>query len=393
MRHAFALLFATSTALYALPAFAVDGTAFAERLKAVYALQGGGGEIAYDSVETVGEDVTLKGVKFKVPPATDFPLGDLKFENVVEDGSEWTAGKVSVADISSTSEQSTVVMKGFVIENLVVPAEGDELTPFLLYDRAAVDEVSVAIGGKPAFSMTNYEMLIDAPEPEKEISFTSEAKSIVVNLADMATDPKTLEGAKALGLEKIDGKLVMNGSWVAEKGQMDVSEFSFDLPNAGKIDMTFAIDGYTKEFMKTLQEVTKATQAAGTDEQAQAAQGLAMLGLMQQLAYVSTAIRYDDAGLANRALEYTAKQQGITAKDLVLQGKAVLPLMLGQLQNPEFAAAVSAAVGKFLDDPKSLEIDATPDEPVPGALLMATGAGNPMELIKTLNVKVIANEE
>jgi hypothetical protein len=138
--------------------------------------------------------------------------------------------------------------------------------------------------------------------------------------------------------------------------------------------------------------VTKATKAAGTDENAQAAQGLAMLGLMQQLAYVSTNIRYDDAGLTNRALDYAAKQQNITAKDLVLQGKAVLPLMLGQLQNPEFAAAVSAAVGQFLDDPKSLEIDATPAEPVPGAMLMATGAGNSLELIKTLNVTVKANE-
>ena len=153
-----------------------------------------------------------------------------------------------------------------------------------------------------------------------------------------------------------------------------------------------AFDGYTKDFMKTLQEISKAGTAAGTDENAQAAQGLAMLGLMQQLAYVSTSIRYDDAGLANRALDLAAKQQNTTRDALIAQGKAVLPLMLGQLQNPEFATAVSLAVGKFLDDPKSIEIDATPAEPVPGAMLMATGAGNPMELIKTLNVVVTANE-
>ena len=392
MRQAFALILAAGASFAAFPAFALDGTAFAERLKAVYALQGGGGEISYASADTVGDNVQLKGVKLVVAPANEYPLGDILFEGVAEDAGEWSVEQVTVPDFSTTSEQSTVAMKGFVIENLFVPAVGDETTPFLLYDRAAVGEVSVTIGGKPAFGMKNYEVLIDAPEPEVQIAFTSQAESVYANLADLATDAKSLEGAKALGLDKIDGKLVMNGSWVAEKGQMDVSEFSFDLPNAGKIDLTFAIDGYTKEFMKTLQEVSKATQAAGTDEKAQAAQGLAMLGLMQQLAYVTTNIRYDDAGLTNRALDYAAKQQNITAKDLVLQSKAVLPLMLGQLQNPEFAAAVSAAVGKFLDDPKSLEIDATPAEPVPGALLMATGAGNPMELIKTLNVVVTANE-
>ena len=392
MRHAFALILATGTALYTLPAFAVDGTAFAERLKVIYALQGGGGEIVYDNVETSGENITLKGVKFKVPPATEFPLGDLKFNGVTEDAGSFNVETVTVPDINTTSEQSTIAMKGFVIENLIVPSEANTTTPFLLYDRAAVAEVSVGIAGKQAFTMKDYEVLIEAPEPEKEIAFKSEAKSIFVDVAGLATDPKSLAQAKALGLEQIDGKLIMDGSWVAENGQLDVSEFSFDVPNAGKINLTMAFDGYTKDFMKTLQEVSKATQAAGTDENAQAAQGLAMLGLMQQLAYVSTSIRYDDAGLANRALDLTAKEQNTTREALIAQGKAVLPLMLGQLQNPEFATAVSLAVGKFLDNPKSIEIDATPAEPVPGAMLMATGAGNPMELIKTLNVVVTANE-
>ncbi len=392
MRHAYAFILAAGTALYALPAFAVDGTAFAERLKAIYAEQGGGGEISYDSVDTSGEDVTLKGVKFKVPPATEFPLGDLMFGGITEDAGSFKVATVTVPDVSTTSEQSTIGMKGFIIENLVVPSEANTTTPFLLYDRAAVAEVAVAIAGKPFFSMTDYEVLIDTSAPTEKIAFTSVAKSLYFDVAGMATDPKSLDQAKALGLEQIDGKLVMNGSWVAEKGSLDISEFSFDLPNAGKINMTMAFDGYTKEFMKTLQAVSKSMQAAGTDEQAQAAQGLAMLGLMQQLAYVSTKIRYDDAGLANRALDLTAKEQNTTRDALIAQGKAVLPLMLGQLQNPEFANAVSIAVGKFLDDPKSLEIDATPAEPVPGTMLMATGAGNPMELIKTLNVVVKANE-
>jgi hypothetical protein len=392
MRHAFALILAAGTSLYAQSAFAVDGTAFAERLKAIYAMQGGGGEIAYDSVDTSGEDVTLKGVKFKVPPATEFPLGDLTFGGVTEDGDNFKVAKVTVPDVSTTSEQSSIAMKGFLIENLVVPSEANTTTPFLLYDRAAVSEVSVAVAGKPAFTMKDYEVLIDAPAPNEKIAFTSVAKSIFFDVAGMTTDPKGLEQAKALGLETIDAKLIMNGSWIAEKGSLDVSEFSFDVPNAGKINLTMAFDGYTKDFMKTLQEVSKATQAAGTDENAQAAQGLAMLGLMQQLAYVSTKIRYDDAGLANRALDLAAKEQNTTRDALVAQGKAVMPLMLGQLQNPEFATAVSAAVSTFLDNPKSLEINATPTAPVPGTMLMATGAGNPMELIKTLNVVVKANE-
>ena len=116
MRHAFALFLATGTALSAFPAFALDGTAFAERLKAVYAIQGGGGEISYDSATVDGDNVTMKGIKFKVPPATDYPLGDLLFEGVTEDAGAWSVEQVSVPDFSTTSEQSTVSMKGFIIE-------------------------------------------------------------------------------------------------------------------------------------------------------------------------------------------------------------------------------------------------------------------------------------
>ncbi len=392
MRHTFALFLACGTALCSYPAFAVDGTAFAERLKTVYAAKGGGGEIIYESVETADENVTLKGAKIKSSPDVEFAVGDILFEGVSEDEGEWLAELVSIPDISTTSEESTLVLKGFVIENLIVPAEDDSTLSFPLYDRAAIEEASVSIDGKPSISMKNYEILVEAAEPDVEVSFTSEAESIYVDVADMATAAKSLEGAKALGLEKIDGTLIMNGSWLAENGAVEVSELSFDVPDAGRIGFSFSLEGYTSAFMQTLQEVTKTTASAGSNEQAEAAQGLAMLGLMQQLSFVSTQIRYDDAGLANRAIDYAAKQQNTTREALVAQGKAMLPLMLGQLQNPEFATAVSAAVSTFLDNPKSLEIDATPAAPVPGTLLMATGAGNPMELIKTLNVVVKANE-
>ncbi|MGL4404958.1 MAG: hypothetical protein ACRCT6_04300 [Notoacmeibacter sp.] len=392
MRHAFALFLAAGTSFAAFPAFALDGTAFAERLKAVYSLQGGG-DIAYASAEVAGENITIKGVTFSVPPAAPYPLGDILFEGVVEGDAGWDIGRVSIADVSTTSEQSTFVMKGFEIENLSLPSSDTEVTPFLVYERAAVDEMSVAIGGKPAFGITGYEVTIDAPEPNVRVNFESSADNLYVNVADMTTDPKGLSDVKTLGLERIEGVMVMNGSWVGEKGTLTVDEFSLDVPNAGRFDMTFAIDGYTPAFMKTLQEVSKASAAAGADEQAQAAQGLAMLGLLQQLSYVSTSIRYDDAGLTPKVLQLLATQQNLTPEALITQYKAVLPFALAQVQNPEFAANVTTEVGKFLDNPKSLEIDATPAEPVAGTMLMATGAGNPVELLKTLNVVVKGNQE
>jgi hypothetical protein len=83
----------------------------------------------------------------------------------------------------------------------------------------------------------------------------------------------------------------------------------------------------------------------------------------------------------------------MSAKDIANQAKAILPFALAQLNNPELTAQVSAAVGKYLDDPQSLEISAEPAASVPFALIMAGAMTNPLDLPKTLGVKVTANED
>jgi hypothetical protein len=122
------------------------------------------------------------------------------------------------------------------------------------------------------------------------------------------------------------------------------------------------------------------------------AEGMAMLGLLQQLTFNGASIRFDDDSLTNKVLEYVGKQQGMSAKDIANQAKAIVPFGMAQLNNPELTAQVTAAVSKFLDDPKSLEIAAEPASPVPFALLMANGMSNPLELPKTLGLTVTANE-
>ncbi|TIX49334.1 MAG: hypothetical protein E5V33_30185, partial [Mesorhizobium sp.] len=149
---------------------------------------------------------------------------------------------------------------------------------------------------------------------------------------------------------------------------------------------------YTLDFIKSLQEMQKkmAAQPEGADN---SAQGMAMLGLLQQLSFNSASIRFDDDSLTNKVLDYVGKQQGMSGKDIANQAKAIVPFGMAQLNNPELTAEVTAAVGKYLDDPKSLEISAEPPAAVPFALIMAGAMSNPLDLPKTLGVKVKANED
>lgn len=382
--------FATVASLLVLaasPAVALEGEEFAQRLVSLYANTSG--KMTYAGVETSGTDVILKGVGVDAGSPEALPLGDITFRNVTLDGATWKAERAEFQDINTVAEGATIVANGMSMDGLVLP--GDPATPFLLYDRAEVKEVSVTVAGVPVFAMKDYAADVTYGMPVDELAFTSAAEAITVTVP--ATDANSVATATALfGGPSVTGRMVLNGSWTNSNGRMDLSEFSLAVPGSGKLNMAFTLDGYTVQFMQTLQQVTQAASAGGSNEQAQAAQGMAMLGLMQQLAFVSTMIRYEDEGLANKALDEIAKQQGRDKAQIVNETKAVIPFALAQLQKPEFAASVAKAVSDFLDNPKSITAKAAPAAPVPGALLMATGMGNPADLIDQLNVTVTAND-
>jgi hypothetical protein len=156
--------------------------------------------------------------------------------------------------------------------------------------------------------------------------------------------------------------------------------------------MTFDLGGYTPDFIKAMQEMQKkmAEHPADADN---SAQGLAMLGLMQQLTFHSASLRWDDDSLTGKAIDYIAKQQNMKPEDIRNQAKAIVPFLAGQLNNPELSAQITAAVTKYLDDPQSLEIAATPAAPVPFAQIAAAAMSDPLQLTRTLGVTVSANED
>jgi hypothetical protein len=161
--------------------------------------------------------------------------------------------------------------------------------------------------------------------------------------------------------------------------------------DAGTLGMTLDLAGYTPEFIKSLQDLQKqmAAQPGGGD---QSAQGMAMLGLMQQLTFNSASVKFTDASLTNKVLDYVAKMQGQKPSDIANMAKAMVPFGMAQLNNPELTAEVTSAVAAFLDNPKSLTISAEPENPVPFAVLMAGGMGDPKTLPKTLGMSVSAND-
>lgn len=223
------------------------------------------------------------------------------------------------------------------------------------------------------------------------MEFTGSAEKFTVDLSTIE-DPKTKAIVDGLGYQTISGYFETTGTWQPSDGRVVLSQSDISVENAGTLGMTFDFGGYTPAFLTSLQDLQKkfANKPEGADN---SAEGLAMLGLMQQLTFHGASLRFDDNSLTSKVLEFAAKQQGVKPADIANQAKAIVPFLTAQLNNPELSGQITAAVNTFLDDPQSIEITAEPASPVPFALIAAGGMSDPVELPKMLGVTVNANAD
>lgn len=393
-RSAFSKL-ALSTFLFTLPlnaALAQDATAVAERLKAVLAAQNL--TLSWTSVSGDASEAVLEGTSIAMA-GEDKPVsvGKVTLGGITEENGGYKIETLSTEAYSLTEGTTKVDVSPLTIGNVSLPAEGstDPLASFLMYETANLDNVSVKIGDKQAFQMTNFAAEVTPPADGNAMEFTGSAEKFTADLS-LVEDPQSKAAIDALGYQNISGDFQLAGTWQPTDGRMALSNYDITVDDAGTLGMTFDLGGYTVDFLKSVQDLQKkmADQPEGTDN---SAQGLAMLGLMQQLTFNGATVRFDDDSVTNKVLEYVGKQQGMSAKDIANQAKAIVPFMLMELNNPELAAQVTAAVTAYLDNPKSLEIAAKPASPVPFALLAASGMSNPKELPKTLGLTVTANQD
>ncbi|MBZ9600821.1 hypothetical protein [Phyllobacterium chamaecytisi] len=377
--------------LFAGSAYAVDGNAVAARLKAAYAEQGG--TMEYSNVETHDSTVILQDTKVSTAGIKDaFKVGDITLSDVTDvSGGGFKIGAMTMPDINFSPEgepDSKISVEGIKMEGISLPAEGatEPLAKILQYEKAEVRHVTVNAKGKDVFVADGLTATVSPLTETSPVAFTSNVASFKADLSDVQ-DPKTKNTLKALGYETIAGKIDAAGTWNVSDGRLNIEKMDFIADNAGTLGIKLDISGYTLDFIKGMQEATKDMKGKPDD-----AQGMAMLGLMQQLSFTGASIRFDDASVTYKALDYVAEQQHAKRSDLIGQAKMVLPMAAAQLGNAEFAQSLAAAVNAYLDDPKNIEVKAAPAKPVPFAIIAAGGMADPKSLIKTLGVTVNANQ-
>lgn len=373
-------------------AFALDSADLLKKINAAYAAQGG--TISADGVDIDGTTVTLKNVSVKPASGESLPIGEVTLSGVEEDeDGGYYIEEAAFPDINKTEDGVTVTAEGLTLGGISVPATagGDTLDIMMLYETAHTGPLKVVKDGEEMFSLLESDVNLTLREDESGFDFDGAFKSMKADLSK-AEDPQSKDAIEKLALQHIQGDITMKGAWELAPGTIDISELAFDFTNIGKLNLGFKISGYTMAFMKSMQDAMKQSEAGANKEQSQQALGLAMLGLMQQLSFEAAQVRFEDASITKRALDYAGSQQNISGKQMADSLKAMTPIMLAQLNIPELQNAVSAAVNTFLDDPKSLTVKAAPEKPVPFPTIVGAAMGAPNTLPQVLGVKVTAND-
>lgn len=391
MKHSLRLALASTTFLaFAGSALALEGDAFLAAINKTY--EAGGAKITAENVEVDGADVVMTGLTYTPPGAEAKPVkvGDVNFTGVEEDeDGGYTIENVTFPDINTTDKETTFTATGLSLSGVYLPADPaeksiDTLAPF---ESANAGKVTVSEKGKEVFSMESVEATATVRDDETGVDYSWKAIGMKADLSQ-SPDPKTKDAVEKLGLQTLEGDFEIGSSWTLDKGTMAIDAISFDFKNVGKLKIATSISGLTLDLIKKLEETSKQMNDPATKDAA----GLQLMGLMQQLTFDSAEIRFDDASITKRALDYAGQQQGVTGQQLADSLKAMAPMMLAQLNVPELQNAVATAVSTYLDDPKSLTISAKPSAPVAFPMIMGAAMGAPNTIPQMLGVKVSAND-
>ncbi|WP_375451867.1 hypothetical protein [uncultured Devosia sp.] len=402
-----ALLAGVASAALLQPAFALDAQAFVDRIQAVWGPLGY--QFTFTDPQLEGDTITVDakvGVKeiegMEGPTSFDTTL---TFNGVAElpDGG-YTAETVALPDVEADMEGDVpghVSLTDIEMRDFYLPG-GDTVSPvqmLQLVGAFSTGALSVTRDGAEVIAIESMESAstFTPSQGSADLTGLTSKLSIAGIAADLSSvkeeDPQAGAVIDGLALNSIAGDVTGSFDWSLADGHVVVDQFLFDFADVGALNMTFDLTGLTPALLAQLQTANAAVEAAGdpASEEAQAAQMMMGMQLMQGLSIGGVSIRYDDASLAGKLLDFFAQAQGIERAQLVEGLKAMVPQMIAGTGIPELAALVEPPVSAFLDDPQSLEIDLAPATPTSLLVLMAA-ASNPASLISTLGATVTANE-
>ena len=336
-----------------------------------------GTNITLDSIAMTNADIPLD---FRFNPETAFntdnePAAPAKFD------------MFTITGLSVSREASNFKMTSLTIADANIPTTiNASIADWMnLYSAFSINGISTTMAGISMFALDNISATITPPDAGGTVSSSAQMSGLTVNLKSIP-DPEAQRVITALDYEKVEGSMSGIGTYNLNTGRISVDDIIFKFKDMIDLSLKYAITGYTTE---VAQKFTQAQMEIIAGKEPLEAYG-AILEDLGGLKFENFEFGLTDHSLTGRLLDFQAEQMGTTGDQLAAGAPMMIGLGMGGLQMPALTAMVTAAVGKFLKDKGTIEVVATPAQPLPILDLVLAGQTNPKSIPEMLNLQVTA---
>ncbi|MFZ1815758.1 MAG: hypothetical protein WBO55_08690 [Rhizobiaceae bacterium] len=330
------------------------------------------------------------------PPMT---IDRLEVTNPQEIGDELVVERIGYFGISSlrrspSGEELLIQVESVTGENFVMQTIGDT-RGFLPVEGAArltVRNIKLTRDGKPLGDIPLVESSTTRLDGTQTYRFATQALDIrpAVSAID---SPGFVAQMNATGLSEPVLNILLKAEWDAETGRIAIEEYSLDMPDAMRIDLSMMLEGITVDVSREISDARKERQQAiAINPDALPAASQRMMSALGELKLSQARLKVTNHALASKLLDVQAAAMGVSRADMVMMVPTMVGGMLESLGSPELVEKASGALSKFVSDPRNFTITLTPREPLAFTQIMGTAISGPQTLPPLLGLDFSANE-
>jgi len=375
---------------FANSAFALDGADVLKKLNNAIAAQIGD-SIEAGNVDVNGSTVVLKNAIY-TRGRTGFALGDVTMTGVAERAGGYTIEKVLIPDVTTEQKDFSARAAGLRVDDLEIPANAtlSDIDSVFTYHAHAGPVSSLKVGEK-FFSISTANSVSTKRPDRKGVDSSFTIDGIVADLS-LAQMPVSSEAIRYFGLQNLHATFSMKSSWELLTGKYDLTDYTIDLENMGKLNVQLSFSGITPGLYNTTVALYSSMTGAKDDENTKNAKYLLALAFVQQLTLNSAQIRFDDASVTNRALDYVSQWDHVTRAQSANRFAKEMLALTAELDIPDLQRMLSGAIIEYSNNPGSLTFSATPAQPIPMSTVIEAARNAKESIPKMIGLKITSND-
>jgi len=313
---------------------------------------------------------------------TGFDLGQLTVGNVTGEG------------VNENNMSFDVNFAGATLSDIFYPDMGSN--NFTLPEKEAAIELKglqVLLDEKPVFSWKGLTGTTGRTEQDGEIIRQQGVfDDVTINIRNFPGVEKNqrFQLLEKAGLDELILNLTSDGTWNSNTGEARLDDTTLTLRDGFSFGFGMVIDNYTQQVAQAIVNATNLDENDPNLDQANAQ----MLAALAPVTLEEFTIRLEDRSLLDRIISLQAERTGQPEEQIAGIVGPMATLMLAPYGVPEFAAALTGELNKFMQGGKMITLKAVPPSPITIGEMMAlitqvqSGQLTPPQLLDRFNLTV-----